>query len=113
MTEERSGSGSSVAMIIVAVLGGLALVVCCGGVALVGVGMLFYRAARAEQEVMRAQDQADRARMEFNEANKAIEEANAKLRQEMEGLKLPDPLSLPLPPNSVPPAGTPPAEPEK
>ena len=63
--DNRGSSGSSTAMIVIAILGGVLLVACCGGVVLVGGSLFVYRSARdMETEVMKAQESAEQARQE-------------------------------------------------
>ena len=51
--ENRSSSGSSTAMIVMAILGGILLVGCCGGVVAVGLGgtLLWSRSVPMEMQV--------------------------------------------------------------
>ena len=94
--ENRGSSGSSTAMIVIAILGGVLLLVSCGGIAVVGGGVLFYRSARnVEMEVQRSSQ----------EMRKASDEMSEKLHQEM---KLPEaPPNVPLPEIAPGPAPSP------
>lgn len=51
MSDERGSSGSSTAMIVVAILGGLLLVGCCGGVVVLGMGSFLLVRSDAPVEV--------------------------------------------------------------
>lgn len=42
MSEERGSSGSSTALIVMAILGGILLVGCCGGVVVLGMGSMLW-----------------------------------------------------------------------
>ena len=56
--ENRGSSGSSTVMIVVAILGGILLLGCCGGVAVIGAGALWVRS-----EVREVQTQIERMPM--------------------------------------------------
>jgi hypothetical protein len=51
MGEERGSSGSSTAMIVMAILGGILLVGCCGGVVVLGLGSMMWVGTNAPMEV--------------------------------------------------------------
>lgn len=107
MSEERGSSGTGTVMIVVAILGGLLLVGCCGGLAVVGAAFFSYRSAvDVEMEVMRAQETSQQS------LQKAQSEVDERMGQELESLRIPVEPSVVQPPDSAP-ADPPSLSPEK
>lgn len=94
--EDRGSSGSSTAMIVVAVLGGLLLVGCCGGVMVVG-GVFWTRTLARE-----AQMEVDLLNLEAQRSQMEVQKAHAEMREKLDSLKGPDVPALPISPESSP-----------
>ena len=94
--EHRASSGSGTAMIVIAILGGLLLVGCCGGAVVIGGVFMFATVAKdAQMEAVKAQDVARDAQMEVlkaqDQAEKEFEAAKQEMeKSEMEGIKVPN-----------------------
>ena len=108
--ENRGSSGSSTAMLVVGIVGGLFLVACCGGIlVLFGAGFFMARSAArdAQMEVMEAQEAIQRdiqkASEESLKANQEFQKAMDDLNKELEKVKIPDEALRPLPDLNPPP----------
>lgn len=110
--EHRGSSGGGVAMLVVAILGGLLIVGCLGGV-LVLAGGWFYARSAAEDMQMQAMEAQDRVRLDMERANREVQEAHEKIRQEVEGIKLPEVAPHATPPETTPVPGSPGEEAKK
>ena len=95
-------------MIVIAILGGLLLVGCCGGVVVIGGFFMVGTVARdAQMEALNAQDQAQQ---QFEAAKQEMERSN----ENIEGMRVPNDLPNNFPPLPVvPPAPAFPDEAEK
>lgn len=80
--ENRGSSGSSTVMIVVAILGGLLLVGCCGGLVVLGLGSSLFLARPAPQNIPVAAPTG---------VPKVVDEMN----QEMKGLLPPEEMAEP------------------
>ena len=92
-------------MIVIAILGGILLLGCCGGIAVVLGGSFFYARSAVKEAQMEAIEAQDQARQNFEKASADME----KLREE---IKVPEPPPIPPPPESAP-VATPPAGEDK
>jgi hypothetical protein len=97
MSDERSSSGSSVAMVLVAFLGGLLLVGCCGGVVVIGARFLALQSARDMEFKVRKAQETSRQSLE-----KAQSEMREKMIQDTEATRIAEQSSAVQPPGSVP-----------
>ena len=103
--ENRESSGSGTAMIVVAILGGILLLSCCGGIAVALGGTFFYARSAAQEAQMEAMDMQEQARQNFEKSSADME----KMREEIKSPEAP-PVA---PPPEIAPVPTPPAGEEK
>jgi len=103
--ENRESSGSGTAMIVIAILGGILLLGCCGGIAVVLGGSWFYARSAVQEAQIEAMEARDQARKNFEKASAEME----KMREE---IKIPETLLVPPPPE-IAPVPTPPGGDEK
>ncbi len=81
--ENRGSSGSSTAMIVIAILGGLLVVGCCGGVLVMGLGLIRLSVRQDFENVVH--EQATEVVESAPEVQKALDE----MHKELEPLQIP------------------------